>query len=432
MKSPVVRLKIRVRLPDGSRPYLDPVLSTNKKLKPLFALVNGQPEHHPEGVYHLRYVKGKKRIWEKVGSDAQYALTVKTKRENLMRAVSEGVPVEQDVVESGPLLTEAIDDFLSETRDQKSKRTLAAYTLALNLFKESCHKKYVTEVERKDMMAFMVFLKEHGNGSRTIANRIAYVKCFLRQFDVVGLLKKKDLPKYTQKRVSAYRPEEVRRLLSVASTEESELIQFFLCTGARDQEVQFATWRDVDFDSKTFMVREKLDLSFTPKDKEEGTIPIPDFLVDMLKARKLRHPNTRLIFPGRTATKTDGHFLRVIKRLALKAELNCGECFNKRGQSCSTHAICSRFKLHKLRKTFATFHSSNGVPVRTIQQWCRHSSLTTTLLYLADSDTGSAQTRTMVNGTFTVLSLEGESPTQKDFVTSADPGPHEAVQLPGS
>jgi hypothetical protein len=49
VKSLVVRLRIRVRLPDGSRPYLDPVTSSNRKLKPLYAVVDGEPEHHPEG-----------------------------------------------------------------------------------------------------------------------------------------------------------------------------------------------------------------------------------------------------------------------------------------------------------------------------------------------------------------------------------------------
>lgn len=45
MKQPVVRLKIRVRLPDGSRPYLDPVPSAKGKLKPLFAYVDAVWAH---------------------------------------------------------------------------------------------------------------------------------------------------------------------------------------------------------------------------------------------------------------------------------------------------------------------------------------------------------------------------------------------------
>jgi hypothetical protein len=46
-----VRLKIRVRLSNGCRSYVDPIFSSNGKLKPLYAVVNGKPEHHPEGVY---------------------------------------------------------------------------------------------------------------------------------------------------------------------------------------------------------------------------------------------------------------------------------------------------------------------------------------------------------------------------------------------
>jgi hypothetical protein len=51
MPVPFVRLKIRVRLSNGCRSYVDPIFSSNGKLKPLYAVVNGKPEHHPEGVY---------------------------------------------------------------------------------------------------------------------------------------------------------------------------------------------------------------------------------------------------------------------------------------------------------------------------------------------------------------------------------------------
>jgi hypothetical protein len=75
MPVPAVRLKIRVRLSNGGRVYVDPIFSSNGKLKPLYAVLNGKPEHHPEGVYNLRYVKAGKRVWHVVGTDAQLALT---------------------------------------------------------------------------------------------------------------------------------------------------------------------------------------------------------------------------------------------------------------------------------------------------------------------------------------------------------------------
>jgi len=88
----------------------------------------------------------------------------------------------------------------------------------------------------------------------------------------------------------------------------------------------------VNFVAKTFSVTEKLDLAFTPKDKEEGDIPIPDSLVDTLRARRAKYPNTRLIFPN-DGGKPNGHFLRTLKSLALRAGINCGHCYNKAGNA---------------------------------------------------------------------------------------------------
>ena len=51
-----VRLSLRVRLPNGKRLFVAPVYAASGKLKPLYAIVSGKPEHHPEGVYHLRYL----------------------------------------------------------------------------------------------------------------------------------------------------------------------------------------------------------------------------------------------------------------------------------------------------------------------------------------------------------------------------------------
>src|SRR5271167_4715302 len=128
MPVPVVRLKIRVRLPNGSRTYVDPVFSSNGKLKPLYAVINGKPEHHPEGSYHLRYVQGDRRVWHAVGTDAQLALTAKLRVEHKLQSVSLGLTA-TDAVEtpSKTDLEKAITEYLSDTAKAKSKRTLYAY-----------------------------------------------------------------------------------------------------------------------------------------------------------------------------------------------------------------------------------------------------------------------------------------------------------------
>jgi integrase/recombinase XerD len=114
-----------------------------------------------------------------------------------------------------------------------------------------------------------------------------------------------------------------------------------------------------------------------------------------------------LVFPG-NAGKPNGHFLRTLQRLAYRAGLNCCECITKVGKSCTAHAVCSEWGLHKFRKTFATMHSEAGVSPRTIQRWLGHSDLATTLRYLAAADLRSERTRNQVNASFAVLNIGGE------------------------
>jgi integrase len=158
--------------------------------------------------------------------------------------------------------------------------------------------------------------------------------------DILSALKldwsllKTDRIKYTEKTVEVYSKEELANLFGASSQEETDLFQFLLCTGVREQEAVHATWADVDIDRKKFHVREKRDhLAFTPKDNEERSILIPDSLVDLLQARRKRAPNSRLIFPGADG-KPDSHFPRVLQELAFRAGLNCGECYNKKGKCC--------------------------------------------------------------------------------------------------
>ena len=147
------------------------------------------------------------------------------------------------------------------------------------MFISTCSKKYIEQINRRDVLDYPDHLKTSGNVPRTVANYSNFLKIFFNHNKVAWPLERTDRVKFTEKVVSAYEPNEINALLAAADQEESELMQFFLFTGARDQEVQYATWWDVNLTAKTFAVTEKLDLGFSPKDKEEGEIPIPDSLV---------------------------------------------------------------------------------------------------------------------------------------------------------
>jgi integrase/recombinase XerD len=440
MNTPSVPLKLRLRLANGSRRYAEPVFASNGKLKPLVALIDGKEERHDEGVYHLRYMRAGARVSVALGSDPQFALAEKLKVEHKLKSIAMGmIDAEPVVTKKQTDFKEAVELYLSETAVGKSRKTLYAYSRTLKVFaavvfpyvvfpkgtfeklskkpesppeegvvaeaspKTDCKKRYMEQITRADVLSYINHLRNVGSVPRTVANYASNLKIFFLHTKTKWPLEAKDKVKYTEKIVSAYDAEEIKELLSHADQEESELVHFFLFTGAREQEVQFAGWSDVNFNARTYTVTEKLDLGFRPKDKEEGSIPFPDTLVAMLRNRRKRYPNTRLIFPAESG-KPNGHCLRIVKELAFRGGMNCGNCYTKAGECCASTPTCKRFTLHKFRKSFATFlHHEGGVPVRTIQRYLRHSGLETTLKYLAASDDKTQKSREQINKTFAFM-----------------------------
>jgi integrase len=57
----------------------------------------------------------------------------------------------------------------------------------------------------------------------------------------------KDWPQYEEEDAVPYTAEELGRLFAVADGEQFIRCQLSLKTGARDKEVVFATWADIDF-----------------------------------------------------------------------------------------------------------------------------------------------------------------------------------------
>src|SRR5215469_15922335 len=73
MKVPV-QLYVRVRLEDGSYPYLKAAMLPNGHVRSGYAINAGRAVKIDNGVYQLRYKRDSKRIWEAVGSKADVAL----------------------------------------------------------------------------------------------------------------------------------------------------------------------------------------------------------------------------------------------------------------------------------------------------------------------------------------------------------------------
>jgi integrase/recombinase XerD len=350
---------------------------------------------YPMGtIFCLRYeVNGKRKLETLKGNliTYKYALSIAKVRESQLLTgeinaakTAPVVPVTPEPEKPTRLtVDQAMARYLNNA-STKSPRTWHGYTYTLKQFRESCQKRFLDEINKQDLYDFVTYLRVREMSDRTIHNRVEEVVGLLRHYDIKDVTIK---VRYTEKNIRAYTREELCGIFAICNPEDRLVYEFFLGSGCREQEVSHACWEDINFESKTYTVREHLELGFSPKDREEREVPLPDSLVTALRQRRLVHPDTKLIFPNKQG-KPEGHFLRRLQTIAANAGLP------------------GKYELHKFRKTFATMHHEAGVSARTLQKWLGHASLETTLAYLEAADIRSERTRDQVNNSFAVLQAE--------------------------
>src|SRR5260370_16199033 len=241
-----------------------------------------------------------------------------------------GVAIEGEV-ENHMLLTAAVAKYLDLKRS-KAPKTLTAYRSGLNQFAEilaaqgvrfldgitvDVLREYKNEMERQDY------------ATKTLDTRMNYAAQLMKKFEVKPRIPVDEMPEVEVEPREPFSDEAVRALLTACDDEERVVFRFFLGTGAREAEVTFAAWSDVDLHTGKFTVRKKPDVGFFPKSHESRTVPLPDSLVALLKARRKAMPGTRWIFGGKNrggGEAPGNHFLRKLKGIALRACLNCGQC----------------------------------------------------------------------------------------------------------
>ena len=375
-KAPSVPLKLRIGC-DSKRRYAEPVYTNKGKLKAFWCRINGTEEHHPEGVYYLR-VKGKK--WVRIGKDAEHARLKQQQFRAARGANDVGVEVKDPEVTnaaaSGTPLKEAVEQYLSNVKKLKAHKTWSGYRLHADLFAQRCKARTTKSITKQDVLDHMDYLgNELGLGSRTVFNHYASIGIMLRSHgvNISAMLKRNEKPTYEEPIVDAYYQEDLEKLFKTCGGQgENPLVwEFFLGSGFREQEVEYFSPKDIDCKGGTVIARKKkcpnVDQDGRPinsrqrnrdvfkvKDREARAVPIPSGLMAKLMERQ-RHSTSKWVFPS-PCGKPEGHFLRKLKMIAFRGGLNCGNCVNRKGLSCKTHAVCEYWSLHKFRRTFATSH----------------------------------------------------------------------------
>jgi integrase len=295
------------------------------------------------------------------------------------------VRVEQTVKkENGILMLDRAIETYRNNLQIKALQTESVYGLALTQFYASTKNKPMTELVKQDLINFEIYMRTEGSkrivlSDRTISNRMRTIVTFLREY---GIFTIKHKVKFTRKKVRAYSADVMHALFEAATAYEWLLFQFFLVTGFRLGEMEHAEKSDINFKDGVIAVSEKKCTRhkhrpagiWKPKDSEEREVKLPRYLLDILK----ECPNG-VLFPGGVGK---GKPILILKRLAKLAGLE------------------GNFKIHLLRKSFATLMNENGVPRAFIQERLGHTNPQTTDMYCEQADIRSAASEALVESTF--------------------------------
>ena len=290
----------------------------------------------------------------------------------------------------------AIKDYLHERRFGRP-RSIAAYE---NVFDQLLANlpagvRFIDQLTTPRILnANVEFLRGQDYGNKTITIRMGFVFSLLKANGVQRSSKLIKLPKVQRTRTKAYNPDELTKLFDAMAPEEYLRYLFFVRTGCREQEVQFATWKDLDLKGLRFTVsgEGKSDVAFLPKNHEERQVPLTTELGSLLADHKKHAVSDRWVFTNEDG-KPEGHFLRKFKAIAKRAGLNCGQCkttirvgrYDNRHEvetTCETRPVCEEHYLHRLRKTAATNWLRSGFDLMKIKNWLGHKSLEVTQIYL--------------------------------------------------
>lgn len=381
-----VNLIKKIKTADGWR-FASVIPETNGRLKDRVR-INGQIEVHPEGAYYIEWRVGGRsgrRFRTVVARDE--AIDQARRKAIELRAIRDGLiagPEPEPEVAPKTTIGDAIDAYLRYVKMQRKPRTHLTYRYTLDtLLRAAYKKKYVEDATRADVLDFMTYCYELGLGARTVYDKVVTVLQLFKKHGRSGLMEKSDWPKYVDAIRPIYEPEELSAMFKVATEDEADLLKFILGSGFRDQELRYVAYLDLDFRHHLARVTAKAKWGFTPKNWEERTVPLPAGLIERLRKRKERkqaRPHD-LVF-GNTKGRPDSEMDMVVKRVAERAGLNCGQCVTEHNNKCAEGPYCMNFFLHKFRHTFATNHLRDGVDIRTVQNWLGHRDIQSTMVYL--------------------------------------------------
>ena len=152
---------------------------------------------------------------------------------------------------------------------------------------------------------------------------------------------------------------ELKRLMKVLKDYENRpmacIVLWLLATGARAGEARVATWEDIDYEHRVWVIRSK-----TSKSKKRRSVPLNDIALSVLDELKASGRTSGALFVGKRGPYR--HLTKNWERLCEAANL-CG------------------LRLHDLRHSYASMLVNAGHSLYEVQQALGHSDPKVTMRY---------------------------------------------------
>ena len=364
--------------------YCKPVIGSNGKIKPHWVLINGIPEHHPEGNYYIHKYEGDKEVWKKAGANPSDAVKLAEYERTLRQAKAMGVPIKEEDPSYG--LDVCVFGFLQEVKLSSAPRTYQLLEYSLKQFEQwnnlqnGSKLKNVASITRLDCLRFRQWLiDEHDNSARTAGNKLQrlsqFIKTVLKLPQGKGPITIKDAKiGVVHKEPEVYEDWELEKFFAKCTFKQRCLYKLALTSGLRESELMYLYWTDLDMENCSIKVTAKPEYGFLIKDHEERNVTVPyktyRMLLDLYAdgGAVMHRKGCKLVFPT-AGGKPDRHMLRTMKRIAYRAKLNCGKC----GSCVKTRGReCEKWYLHKLRASYGTELARMGYDLASIRQQLGH------------------------------------------------------------